>query len=248
MQGEEGNVNAQQTSDIDRLAALQELDTRLKVRRDKMNALVDAADGVDLELTRQRQAVSALIAERDGLEQRRSEMDRQLELSGFKIRDARMRMNRVRNSVELLALQREVDLTKESNAQVEEELIRIMEILEGLTTQLAAAQASLGDLESRAAQEIAERRAEADALRQELDSEAGARAALAEGMDPGLRGKYEQIFERRGGSAVVAALDYMCTGCRMRIPPQFYNELQKFRDIRQCPNCHRILYWRPPAE
>jgi predicted nucleic acid-binding Zn-ribbon protein len=241
-------VNAQQTSDIDRLAALQDLDTRLKLRRDRMNALVDEADGVDLELTRQRQAVGALIAERDGLEQRRSDMDRQLELSGFKIRDARMRMNRVRNSVELLALQREVDLTKESNAQVEEELIRVMEVLEGLATQITTAQASLAELEGRAAQEVAERRAEADALRQELDSEAGAREALAEGMDPGLRGKYEQIFERRGGSAVVAALDYMCTGCRMRIPPQFYNELQKFRDIRQCPNCHRILYWRPPAE
>jgi predicted nucleic acid-binding Zn-ribbon protein len=241
-------VNAQQTSDIDRLAALQELDTRLKVRRDKMNALVDEADGVDLELTRQRQAVGALVSERDGLEQRRSDMDRQLELSGFKIRDARMRMNRVRNSVELLALQREVDLTKESNAQIEEELIRVMEVLEGLATQLTTAQTSLAELEGRAAQEVAERRAEADALRQELDSEAGAREALAEGMDPGLRGKYEQIFERRGGSAVVAALDYMCTGCRMRIPPQFYNELQKFRDIRQCPNCHRILYWRPPAE
>jgi uncharacterized protein len=241
-------VNAQLTSDIDRLAALQELDSRLKVQRDRMLALVDEADGVDLELTRQRQAVAALTAERDSLEFRRSEMDRQLELSGFKIRDNRMRMNRVRNTVELLALQREVDLTKESNAQVEEELIRVMETLEALATQLTTAQESLTELEARAAQVIAERRAEAATLRQELDAEAGARESLTQGMDPGLRSKYEQIFERRGGSAVVAALDYMCTGCRMRIPPQFYNELQKFRDIRQCPNCHRILYWRPPAE
>jgi predicted nucleic acid-binding Zn-ribbon protein len=241
-------VNAQLTSDIDRLAALQELDSRLKVQRDRMLALVDEADGVDLELTRQRQAVAALIAERDALEFRRSEMDRQLELSGFKIRDNRMRMNRVRNTVELLALQREVDLTKESNAQVEEELIRVMEILEGMVTQLSTAQQSLTELEARAAQVIAERRAEAATLRQALDAEAGARESLTQGLDPSLRNKYEQIFERRGGSAVVAALDYMCTGCRMRIPPQFYNELQKFRDIRQCPNCHRILYWRPPTE
>ncbi len=241
-------MNAQLTSDIDRLAALQELDSRLKVQRDRMLALVDEADGVDLELTRQRQAVAALIAERDALEFRRSEMDRQLELSGFKIRDNRMRMNRVRNTVELLALQREVDLTKESNAQVEEELIRVMEILEGMVTQLSTAQQSLTELEARAAQVIAERRAEAATLRQALDAEAGARESLTQGLDPSLRNKYEQIFERRGGSAVVAALDYMCTGCRMRIPPQFYNELQKFRDIRQCPNCHRILYWRPPTE
>lgn len=241
-------VNAHMISDIDRLAALQELDARLKVRRDRMTALLLEADGVDLELARQRQAVQALTGERDGLEQRRSDMDRQLELSGFKIRDNRMRMNRVRNSVELLALQREVDLTKEANAQVEEELIQVMEQLETLAVQLTAAQEALTALEAQAAEVVAARRAEADTLRQELDAEAGAREALAAGMDPALRGKYEQIFERRGGSAVVFAHDYMCSGCRMRIPPQFYNELQKFRDVRQCPNCHRILYWRPPAE
>jgi len=240
-------VNAQPISDIDRLAALQEVDSRLKERRDRMLALVSEADGVDLELTRQRQAVQALCAERDALELRRGEMDQQLELSGFKIRDNRMRMNRVRNAVELLALQREVDLAKEANGQVEDELLGVMEVLEALALQITAAQDALAALEGRAAQVVSTRRAEAAALRQELDAEASAREALAQGMDPALRAKYEQIFERRGGSAVVAALDYMCTGCRMRIPPQFYNELQKFRDIRQCPNCHRILFWRPPA-
>jgi predicted nucleic acid-binding Zn-ribbon protein len=241
-------VNAQLVSDIDRLAALQEVDTRLKERRDRMTALVAEADGVDRELASHRQAVATLTSERDTLETRRGEMDRQLELSGFKIRDNRMRMNRVRNSVELLALQREIDLTKEANTQVEDEVLRMMETLETLVAQLAAAQAALTELEARAAQVISERRAEAAALRAELKAEAGQREALAQGMDPSLRTKYEQIFERRGGSAVVAALAYMCTGCRMQIPPQFYNELQKFRDIRQCPNCHRILYWRPPAE
>lgn len=240
-------MNAQLTSDIDRLAALQEVDTRLKERRDRMNALLSEADGVDLELARHRQAVSALTGERDTLETRRTEMDRQLELSGFKIRDNRMRMNRVRNSVELLALQREIDLTKEANTQVEDEVLRVMETLETLAAQLSAAQAALDELEARAAQVVSERRAEAAELRAELEAEAGARDALSQGLDPSLRTKYEQIFERRGGSAVVAALDYMCTGCRMRIPPQFYNELQKFRDIRQCPNCHRILFWRPPV-
>ncbi|MEO8601803.1 MAG: C4-type zinc ribbon domain-containing protein [bacterium] len=240
-------MNAQLISDIDRLAALQEVDTRLKQRRDLMLELVAEADGVDLDLARHRQTVATLTAERDRLEARRVEMDRQLELSGFKIRDNRMRMNRVRNSVELLALQREIDLTKEANSQVEDEVLLAMETLETLAVQLTAAQEALTALAARAAQVVSERRAEAAALRAALDAEADQREALAQGMDPSVRSKYEQIFERRGGSAVVAALDYMCTGCRMHIPPQFYNELQKFRDVRQCPNCHRILFWRPPA-
>jgi predicted nucleic acid-binding Zn-ribbon protein len=59
-----------------------------------------------------------------------------------------------------------------------------------------------------------------------------------------LRSKYEQIFERRGGMAVVEARNGICQGCRMRVPPQLYNELQKHHEIRMCPNCHRILFWR----
>lgn len=249
MQGDDGNVNdSTQVSDIDRLAQLQDLDRKLKERRDRMTMLAGEADGFELELQRKRQAVATLTAERDSLEQRRAEMDRQLELSGAKIRDNRMRMNRIRNSTELLALQREIDLSKEANAQTEDELLRVMETLESLAAQLAAAQEALQAIEAQAADAVAERRAEADALRQEVEAEIGARDVLASGMDPQLRSKYEQIFDRRGGNAVVAAVDGICTGCRMRVPPQFYNELLKFRDIRQCPNCHRILFWRAPAE
>jgi hypothetical protein len=239
-------VNAPQTTDLDRLAALQDVDRRLKDRRDRMTALVSEADGFERELARHRETVATLTAERDALEGKRADMERQLELSGNRIRDNRMRMNRVRNSTELLALQREIDLSKEANALTEEELIRAMETLESLALQLGAAQDALSGLETHAAEVVAERRAQADALRAEVDAEVGERESLAQGMDPGLRSKYEQLFERRGGTAVVAAAGGICTGCRMHVPPQFYNELLKFRDlVRQCPNCHRILYIQP---
>jgi predicted nucleic acid-binding Zn-ribbon protein len=233
---------------IDRLAALQEVDRKLKDRRDRMTALVSEADGYELAIARQRELVVSLTAERDALEQRRATMDRQLEVSGGKIRDNRMRMNRVRNSVELLALQREIDLSKEANQQIEEELLGVMEAVEGLSGQLSEAQAVLQKLESEAEEAVATRRAEAEGLRQELEAERDHREALASGMDPSLRSKYEQLFDRRGGSAVVVARGGICTGCRMHIPPQLYNELQKLRDIRQCPNCHRILYFRREPE
>ena len=122
---------------IDRLAALQEVDRKLKDRRDRMTALVSEADGYELAIARQRDLVVSLTTERDTLEQRRATMDRQLEVSGGKIRDNRMRMNRVRNTVELLALQREIDLSKEANQQVEEELLGVMEAVEALRAQLA---------------------------------------------------------------------------------------------------------------
>jgi predicted nucleic acid-binding Zn-ribbon protein len=241
-------TNEVENTPLDRLAALQELDRKLKDRRDRMMALVSEADGYEQEIARQRGLVSSITVERETLETRRMTMDRQLEVSGNKIRDNRMRMNRVRNSTELLALQREIDLSKEANLLVEEELIQVMETLEALTAQLGEAQEALQKLEAEADAEVARRRAEAESLRGEVEAERDLRESLVAGMDPSLRSKYEQLFERRGGAAVVVARGNICTGCRMHIPPQLYNELQKHRDVvRQCPNCHRILYWRPAA-
>lgn len=239
-------TNEVHESQLDRLAALQEVDRRLKDRRDRMEALVSEADDYELELGRQRALVASIRTDRDTLETRRATMDRQLEVSGNKIRDNRMRMNRVRNSTELLALQREIDLSKESNQLVEEELLQVMEAVETLTLQLSEAQEALQKLEAQADAEVARRRAEAASLRDEVEAERDHRESLASGMEPSLRSQYEQLFERRGGAAVVIARGGICTGCRMHIPPQLYNELQKHRDaVRQCPNCRRILFWRP---
>lgn len=235
--------------EIDRLAALQEIDRRRKEQRDRIASLLSEADGCEQETSRQRELLERLTAEIEALEQRRAGLERKLDASTNKVRDNRMRMTAVRTNTELLALQREIDLAKEANGVVEEELLRVMEEVETLSAQRGEVRAAVGTMESMAEDRVAARRAEAESLRQALESENLRREKLAADMDPVLRGKYEQLFERRGGNAVVAVRGGICSGCRMHIPPQLFNEVQKLRDIRQCPNCHRILYWRPePVE
>jgi hypothetical protein len=45
------------------------------------------------------------------------------------------------------------------------------------------------------------------------------------------------------GKALARARDSVCLGCHMNIPPQVYNELQRFDSLKLCPFCNRILYW-----
>jgi predicted nucleic acid-binding Zn-ribbon protein len=156
-----------------------------------------------------------------------------------------MRQNRVRNEREVLALQREIDLSKEASRQNEEVLLTVLEMIEQLDEKIGTASARVQELEGQLAEQVTARREKALGLERELESERGRREALVDGMNYTLRAKYEQIFERRGGSAVVVVRAGVCTGCHMNVPPQMYNELQKHRDIRQCPNCHRILFYRP---
>jgi len=56
------------------------------------------------------------------------------------------------------------------------------------------------------------------------------------------------IFSRRGGLAVVEVRGGICQGCRMHVPPQLFNEIQRnLERVFVCPSCQRILYFRVEA-
>ena len=62
------------------------------------------------------------------------------------------------------------------------------------------------------------------------------------------RRRYEMIFSRRGGVAVVAVRGGTCQGCHMHVPPQLYNLIQRNEQLILCPNCQRMLFWQPEGE
>jgi predicted nucleic acid-binding Zn-ribbon protein len=232
-------------SAIDQLAALQQIDCRLREKIELMQQLEREVADLEHRLAAQRQAAQAAQAERDIVEARRRELEAHLETEEAKMKDRRMRLNRVRNEKELQALRREIEVGKDANQQVEEQLLAMFESLDALNANARESAQALADLESSAQASIVERRNRISALSEETVQERERRDQMATQLDTSLRQKYEQIFERRGGTAVVEVRNGTCLGCHMNLPPQFFNELQRGHDVRLCPNCHRILYWRP---
>lgn len=231
--------------EIDRLAALQAIDREIKERQDEIAALSGEVAGFEAELNQYRDEQLQLQRERDAHETQRAELEVRLRAEEAKIKGSRMRMTRIRNERELLAMQHEINVSKEANQQTEEQLLVLMEHIENMDRRLGEIHESLGGLEGEAAQVIASRQARVREIDQDLATRLAQRETLVVGMNASLRSKYEQLFARRGGSAVVEVRNGTCLGCHMHVPPQLFNELQKFRDVRQCPNCRRILYWRP---
>jgi predicted nucleic acid-binding Zn-ribbon protein len=92
------------------------------------------------------------------------------------------------------------------------------------------------------------RREEADAdkrtatITEEIASLQGAREHAAKAVRPDVLKKYSAIHMKKG-LAVVAVVSGTCSGCRMRIPPQLFNILQRGNSIELCPTCNRIIYW-----
>src|SRR5712675_2021538 len=160
----------------------------------------------------------------------------------------RMRLTLVRNDKELQALTHEVDTLKETNQRLESEILISMEGADTRTARIKELTEAIakGRVELTAAEkEIA---AQVEEFKGEIAKHRKAREKVAENIEPSLLARYQMIFSRRGGVAVTMAKGGTCQGCRMRLPPQLYNEIQKHLQIHFCPNCQRILYYEgPPA-
>jgi len=230
---------------INQLAALQEFDRHVREKTEAVQALEAEIAHLESGLLQQHETTRSAREQRDALDVRRRDLEAHLESEESKMKDRRMRLNRVRNEKELQALRREIELGKEANQQTEEEVLQVMESLEGITASAAEAERALAELETTGAAQIAARRARINELAAEVTRDRVARDQMAQSLDKSLLQKYEQLFERRGGTAVVGVRNGTCLGCHMHLPPQFFNELQRSRDVRVCPNCHRILFWRP---
>jgi uncharacterized protein len=235
----------QEESELERLAALQELDRALKEKSELVATLERDVASMELELAEHREAIAVTTAERESRDHQRQELETRLEEEESKMKDRRMRLNRVRNERELMALRREIEVGKEANQQLEADILSALQTLEGLDASIAERAQALAGLEEKSIVELDDHRERIATLRSEIETERTTRDRVAAAISTELREKYEQIFARRGGRSVVEIRNGTCMGCHMHVPPQFFNELQKSRDVRLCPNCHRILIWRP---
>jgi hypothetical protein len=227
---------------IELLTSLQRLDQAIS---EKVRAAEDAArQRRTLEEAAQEHAadLERLRAESVAVKSRQRTLEGEIADLEDKMKDRRMRMQRIRSEREIQATKREIDLLKERTVQLEDDGLKVMEEAESLGTRLAALEERLTADQQALAQERAALVAREAALRGEMAHSREARSVLASGMDGGLIRRYDLIFSRRGGTAVVAVRSGTCQGCHMNVPHQLVNQILKGLDVFACPSCQRLLF------
>lgn len=229
---------------IEILASLQEIDRRNRERQLELAELERQSGELQASLAQKRQQVEGTRTESGTANSRRRELEAQLQDAESKNKERRMRLGRIRNDKELIVAQREIEVAKESNSRLEEEILTLLEQTEAVDGGLREAESELTALAERLAKHEENARGRIDQLRAEIDGDRSERESIAGRLSVPLRKRYEQIFERRGGVAVVEVRRGTCSGCNIQLPPQLYIEIQKGREVHLCPNCNRILFHR----
>jgi predicted nucleic acid-binding Zn-ribbon protein len=226
-----------------KLIQLQELDNKIKDWRQT------AADGPGrLALAREKlTALEAELASREAgvAENLAKKTDAETAVGELNQRKAtnQARQLKARDPNEYRAVLKEEETIGHALGAQEDELLALLDAGEKLAAALPALRSSVEE-ETKAYAEVEEkiRSVIADGLEHEAGALRG-REALAASVPPQILGKYANVARNRDGQAVAPVVSGMCRCCRLSIPPQLYNELQRNDKLITCPNCARILWW-----
>lgn len=235
-------------SQIEALARLQRVDQALKDNTEAVAAGERRVAELEEALQRQQAATAAARTALAELGTRQKSLEERLSSAETRMKDKRMRITRIRNDKELGLAKREVDLLKEETGQVETELVGVLDQVTAATQQLEAAETALTELTAARDREAGELRETVERLSAHIARDRARRDELVGEVDGELRRRYEMLFSRRGGVAVVAVRGGSCQGCHMHVPPQLFILIQRNEQVLVCPNCQRILFWQPEGD
>jgi predicted nucleic acid-binding Zn-ribbon protein len=224
------------------------VDREIKQHHGKKQDLMGELQAKEQEIQIKKREIVKLSSVLVETEKLRQEKDRVFQDEGKKATDRRMRMNRIKNSKELMALQREIDLIKQGNSEREEELIKLMEETDRASSEIKGKEEELAKLQAEWDQEQEELRSQITGIDQAVSEAATRRQTIAAQIAGDLISRYELIFSRRGGTAVVEVTGGICQGCYMNVPPQLWNEIIRSEKVHLCPSCQRILHYKPAEE
>ncbi len=221
-------------------ARLHEMEDALSSLPQKLQSLKNDVAAVEALLVGEQQQLADVTRYKDELETGIKEDQEQLNKSKSKV-------SQVRTSKEYIASQKELEITRKSTNEREEELLKLLDAIEQFMKSIAVHEEELTSLKKHMSEEDAETTGKMNELEKRLGADRAAREKMTAAIPKEAMKKYASIRTRRG-NAVVQAKNGVCMGCNMHLPPQLYNILQRADSIEHCPSCQRIVYYEAPPE
>ena len=137
---------------------------------------------------------------------------------------------------------------RHSNGELEDEVIGIMQEIDGIKATIGTKEAEMSALQEGWQIQQQEFTAQISGIDHAVSAASTRRQAIAAQIARDVVSRYELIFSRRGGTAVVEVAGGICQGCYMNIPPQLSNEIVRSDKIHLCPSCQRFVYIKPAEE
>ena len=229
------------------LVELQDIDIQIDQLRRNIAEKPMKVEQLETEFSVFERASKDEAAKLDKLEQTKRSYEVDLKEGEGRIAKSKENLMHIKSNKEYKAALKEIANIEKVNKEIEDNILLCMEDIEAANASFAEKKREI--LQRKGALEKEKRQIEEEIRQdeQKLTSMMEQRNQSVGRIDQEVVKKYDQI-RKRGGVLVVARVkNAVCLGCNMNIPPQLYNEVQKFDSIKLCPYCQRILYYKQEA-
>lgn len=233
---------------IEDLIALQDVEIEIFKAEEGLREIPKEISEIESIISARKKSLDSTDEEIASYEEKKAPLESELKENQTLLDAADARIKKIKTNKEFLALQREIDLAKKRKADLEEQVLTLMEKMEK----------KMADRE-RIQQSFEADRVILDEKKEKLNSQMkdlegilseyqGKDKKLRKTVDASLLSKYDRIKQSKKGLAVVECNGGVCKGCNMHIPPQLFNELIRGDKMITCPACQRILFVKPQKE
>ena len=232
-------------ADLERLIALQKLDSTAEAARKKLAAEPEHEAALEARLETARQQVAAAKEQLAANKTARAALEKAVAVQQGRLSKFRETAMAVKTNQEYQAVQHEIAFAQTEIKNIEDTMLERMMEADDLAAALKTADARFA-AETKAVE--AERRTGSAAhieMQAALERIAGERAMLIAGLDKGVFAMFEAVSKKRNGVAMSEARAGVCTICHVRLRPQVFNTVLRNDSILQCDHCNRILYHVP---
>ena len=225
------------------LIKLQSLDKVMRELEVEKNEIPTRLADLSVREEKLNQDLSLVQSEALGLKQQRKSLEDDTEALRSRLRKTDSRLMGAKTQKEYRAASAELEDGKDILKLNDDKVVEIMERQEVLSkkqTQLSKEVEEISGQLTTQRQELTKRNQEVSSLLKTMTKE---REQATSQVDQTILKEYDFIRSRRHGVALAGVSQATCLACRMQIPPQQFNELQRMDKIMYCPSCKRLIYW-----
>lgn len=229
--------------ELERLIELQELDHSIvRKLREIQEEIPSKISEIEAQLKALQRDFQNSLNQITEFEKKKKSKERELQDTEEKIKRLKSRSAEIKTNKEYQALLKEIEAAEKEKYHIEDEILNLMERAEEIKKELSTREAIFKDKQS----ELELKKKEFLSLKEKAEKELGLlkeeRARLVDHIPPSQYELYMLLLEKGRGMAVVKAVESVCQGCYLRLPPQLFVEIKRNESLIQCPQCKRILY------
>jgi predicted nucleic acid-binding Zn-ribbon protein len=233
---------------IEKLLILQDRDRRIMHIRDQLARLQPERESFQGRAAATQAGLEAVKTKAKQVETDRKKLELEAESKKTQIERYTLQQFQTKKNEEYRALAHEIDTCKGGIAQLEDRQLELMEQAETLQREAVAAARQAEDTRKLAEGQLRELAAREQSLREELTALESNRNQLTADIDERALRHYERLLRNKGDNVVVGIEHGVCGGCHMRFPVQLLVSCQAAKELVTCPNCGRILYYKPEMD